>query len=411
MPRILEATQEPAGSRFFQGRLVEGGADAEEVTKFVEAVLPSTAKLCSDLHGSPVMLKLFERASQDQAIEMARKLKGEVFELSTHRYGCRVIQKVLEVVPEELQVELASELEQRVIECVENMHGNHVVQACAKQLPFPYVKFVLDAMLPKVDEMSEHMYGCRVLQRLVERLPPDDLEPLVEPMVANTAKLAKDKNGNYIIQCILQYGRKEQKQTIIQVIKDGIVEYASDKVASNVVEQCFEVSTIGPDADFLKEDRGDLYSTVLGDGTDVEKAPLQQLMHDRYGNYAVQCIIKHSRGEDREILQERITSAEAKLNETATGKHVIAALKKATGELPEDPKDESVPDAPSKGSVLHASGQCQPCAWFWKPMGCRNDQNCQRCHLCPEGELKERKKQKRHNRNKAPDGAEEKPGQ
>lgn len=49
---------------------------------------------------------------------------------------------------------------------------------------------------------------------------------------------------------------------------------------------------------------------------------------------------------------------------------------------------------PSTGSALHAPGKCRPCAWFWKPQGCQNGQACAHCHLCPEGELKERKRVK-----------------
>jgi len=46
--------------------------------------------------------------------------------------------------------------------------------------------------------------------------------------------------------------------------------------------------------------------------------------------------------------------------------------------------------------MLDASGQlvCQPCAWFYKPSGCLNAQACRYCHLCPQGELKTRKKDK-----------------
>jgi len=49
---------------------------------------------------------------------------------------------------------------------------------------------------------------------------------------------------------------------------------------------------------------------------------------------------------------------------------------------------------PSLGSILHASKQCRPCAWFWRADGCRNDAQCSHCHLCPEGEIKARKKSK-----------------
>lgn len=49
---------------------------------------------------------------------------------------------------------------------------------------------------------------------------------------------------------------------------------------------------------------------------------------------------------------------------------------------------------PSKGSVTHGTGKCRPCAWFFKDQGCSNDYECGYCHLCPEGELKARKKSK-----------------
>jgi len=46
------------------------------------------------------------------------------------------------------------------------------------------------------------------------------------------------------------------------------------------------------------------------------------------------------------------------------------------------------------GSAQHGMGQCNPCAWFWKPTSCMNDKDCVFCHMCPAGELKNRKKAK-----------------
>mmetsp|Transcript_73799 Transcript_73799/g.130377 ORF Transcript_73799/g.130377 Transcript_73799/m.130377 type:complete len:226 (-) Transcript_73799:395-1072(-) len=46
----------------------------------------------------------------------------------------------------------------------------------------------------------------------------------------------------------------------------------------------------------------------------------------------------------------------------------------------------------SVGSAGHASGDCKPCAWFWKPEGCQNDKDCLHCHFCPAGEVNRRKK-------------------
>lgn len=46
------------------------------------------------------------------------------------------------------------------------------------------------------------------------------------------------------------------------------------------------------------------------------------------------------------------------------------------------------------GSTSHGTGSCNPCAWYWKPRGCASGVDCDYCHLCPDGELKRRKKLK-----------------
>mmetsp|Transcript_45515 Transcript_45515/g.106394 ORF Transcript_45515/g.106394 Transcript_45515/m.106394 type:complete len:328 (-) Transcript_45515:302-1285(-) len=55
---------------------------------------------------------------------------------------------------------------------------------------------------------------------------------------------------------------------------------------------------------------------------------------------------------------------------------------------------EMITKLPSQGSQLHGSGECRPCAWFWKPSGCLNGAECRHCHICPPGEVKNRKKGK-----------------
>merc|ERR1712232_1023175 len=60
----------------------------------------------------------------------------------------------------------------------------------------------------------------------------------------------------------------------------------------------------------------------------------------------------------------------------------------------DDDGDDTPAVAPalSAGSNLHAAGFCRPCAWFHKPQGCENGAECRHCHLCPEGEIKNRRK-------------------
>ena len=62
-----------------------------------------------------------------------------------------------------------------------------------------------------------------------------------------------------------------------------------------------------------------------------------------------------------------------------------------------DEPEEEVPDRQpcmSVGAALHGTGECKPCAWFWKPKGCQNGEECRHCHMCPSGEIRHRKRMK-----------------
>jgi hypothetical protein len=104
----------------------------------------------------------------------------------------------------------------------------------------------------------------------------------------------------------------------------------------------------------------------------------------------------------QESDQESTTAAGSGLEEAGSGSDADAgAEKQAPGArnaegalLPVPPGLVPPPETPSHGSTLHRTGTCQPCAWFWKSGGCQNGVQCSYCHLCPESELKERKKSK-----------------
>lgn len=63
-------------------------------------------------------------------------------------------------------------------------------------------------------------------------------------------------------------------------------------------------------------------------------------------------------------------------------------------ELPPPAQVDALTEHQSQKELQHKSGQCQPCAWFWRQAGCQNGEACGYCHLCPQGELKSRKKTK-----------------
>lgn len=50
---------------------------------------------------------------------------------------------------------------------------------------------------------------------------------------------------------------------------------------------------------------------------------------------------------------------------------------------------------PSLGSGGHATGECKPCAFFYKKSGCASGRTCLFCHLCENGEKKRRQREKK----------------
>jgi len=50
------------------------------------------------------------------------------------------------------------------------------------------------------------------------------------------------------------------------------------------------------------------------------------------------------------------------------------------------------------GAELHPTDKCAPCAWNWRPGGCSNGSNCNFCHICPEGALRQARKQGEYRR-------------
>lgn len=85
----------------------------------------------------------------------------------------------------------------------------------------------------------------------------------------------------------------------------------------------------------------------------------------------------------------------AEQDSSETESLALSSEAEASQQNPQEPKvgcEKHESGHSSIGSVLHGSGDCKPCAWFWKPQGCQNGQECLHCHLCPQSEIKIRKK-------------------
>lgn len=299
----------------------------DERNQIFEAALPSVLKLSEDAFGNFVVQKLLERGTDEQKKALADCFVNEVESVSRHKYGCRVIQKALQVLPTEDKLKFARELDGHVYKCVEHMHANHVIQKWVENLPY-HSGFIIDSLTPTAEGVATHAFGCRVLQRLLEHCPNPQLQGLLGRLLACVPMLARDPHGNYVVQSILENGHVGEVHRVIDAVSNDVLWFALDKVASNVVEKCLEAATVSRHAEFLHDARSRLFGAILGIPGDPN-APLSRMMTDKFGNFIVQRLIKCSRGADREELRRRLTAAEPHLQTAQTGRHIIAAMRKA----------------------------------------------------------------------------------
>mmetsp|Transcript_13311 Transcript_13311/g.31760 ORF Transcript_13311/g.31760 Transcript_13311/m.31760 type:complete len:248 (+) Transcript_13311:93-836(+) len=75
-------------------------------------------------------------------------------------------------------------------------------------------------------------------------------------------------------------------------------------------------------------------------------------------------------------------------------------LAEASGEISDSPSTttggsrdahDALQPSMSVGAALHATQQCRPCAWYWRPGSCTRGAECLHCHLCEDGELAKRR--------------------
>jgi pumilio RNA-binding family len=335
VPGLVEFAKDTNGSRWLQSKLEDAQCQEGERSRVIEILGPYIQDLSQDQFGNFVVQKLFDIGTNNQKRKLGELLQGKVLVLTKAAHGCRVIQKAFQFLPRDVQTQLAMELQDNVDECIKDLHGNHVIQKCIEQMPPESVDFIIKGVSDQVEQYAVHMYGCRVIQRLLEHCQPDQLEnkDVLKKITKGTKELSENEFGNYVVQHMLEHGREVDKKKILTIVCEHIADFGKAKCSSNVVEKCFEICTTGCHADYLKEDRDKLFKTMLASRIAQGKHDtlLQELATDDFGNYIVQRMCEHSKGEERTDIGNQLSAIKVNLNHAAKGKHVIDTCKKELG--------------------------------------------------------------------------------
>merc|ERR1712176_1308461 len=121
--------------------------------------------------------------------------------------------------------------------------------------------------------LALHIYGCRTIQRLFEHCSPSQLCGVVEAVLGAVGRLASDAYGNNVLRHLLEHGGATERRRIIQALtcSAGILELATQKSSSLVLEKCLQVATDSEHAALLEADRKALIAAVLAPSSDPSR--------------------------------------------------------------------------------------------------------------------------------------------
>eukprot|EP00435_Cladocopium_sp_Y103_P028076 s483_g7.t1 len=314
-------------------------ADASATPFVVTSLLPDLPFLASHPHGAGVISDLFEacRRAPDRGAAtipaMTRRLQGSLLRLTRDRWGCRVMQAALEDAAPDFQQAFANELQGKALKLCQHLHANFVLQKYVELVPASSAGFLLEELTPHAMEVAVHVYGCRVLQRLIEHCPREpQLASLLESVlsaVPQIEKLLKDPFGSNVLRAVVAYGSDAQVKAIMAAISTNVLKFAKHKHASLVFERCLEASS-ERSGDFPERDM--LVALLLGDGT--SRAPLAQVLLDRFGNYLAQRMIHCCKGEEEPRVLNLLARCLPKLQRSPQGRHITIAAQKRFGCMP-----------------------------------------------------------------------------
>jgi len=172
------------------------------------------------------------------------------------------------------------------------VNGRKLLQTIITRLPVQDVLPLYDAVAAQLMTIATDQCGCITLQRMCDGATEPTLrQRLHTELMDAAADLITDQYGNYA----LQHAVKESlvcSRVVAQVVAPRIIDLATDKYASNVIERCLQNGA---------EDVRELLISLV-----ARPEVLDVLMQDSYGNYVVQSCIEQAPAHYIELLKDLV---------------------------------------------------------------------------------------------------------
>eukprot|EP00435_Cladocopium_sp_Y103_P028321 s2134_g7.t1 len=235
-------------------------------------------------------------------------LSSNVLSLSLTQFGSRVVQKAIASASDVRDREkFAEELLQHAMDLYVSPHGNHVLAKLIEVLPSTRLVCIAEKMRGQATVVARHQFGSRILERLMEHCSEEQMGFLLDELfdgAANLEALARHPFANFVVQHIFEHGMPERKSRCFQMLLPYVLQHATHKTASNVVQRMLEHADVSSQA--LIAD-----AFLAGEGEES----LETIAATRYGSFVVHSLVDklHPR---IDAVKARVKAAQPQLSES-----------------------------------------------------------------------------------------------
>lgn len=278
---------------------------------------------------SEQIIARLDSTSKPERGHIVEWIVGAAKPLALDKHGTRVVQKALEVASNSDRVKLHAALEPHVEDLYVSLHGNHALTRLVEVMPSATIGPVIAQLQSQATTVARHRFGCRVLERLIEHCSEPQISALVDQIVAESDCLCRHPYGNFVVQHILEHGSPSRRTAILHKMLGMIPTLAMHRTASHVVQKALDYSS--------EEGQSAIIRRLL-DGE--RPTSLAEVACSRYGSFVVEQLASIRVWSDE--VQGRLSAEIPALGQSQFGRRVAERFGfQLPQEAEEEPEQES----------------------------------------------------------------------